>query len=146
MARLNFLDFSTLWVAFGFRLFQAAYFINIQQLASNQDFSFFGANGNIILKFSGKSRKLKCATAGNRTTDLLLSGPGFSYLLKYISIQALKTWGLQVFFPNEQQGVKYLRSNSRSIYIYIYLYIFIYIFIYIYIYIYIYSHKLMRNM
>ena len=33
MARLNFLDFSTLWVAFGFRLFQAAYFINIQQLA-----------------------------------------------------------------------------------------------------------------
>ena len=59
MARLNFLDFSTLWVAFGFRLFQAAYFINIQQLASNQDFSFFGANGNIISKFSGKSRKLR---------------------------------------------------------------------------------------
>ena len=26
MARFNFLDFSTLWVAFGFRLFQAAYF------------------------------------------------------------------------------------------------------------------------
>ena len=76
MARLNFLDFSTLWVAFGFRLFQAAYYINIQQLASNQDFSFFGANGNIILKFSGKSRKLKCATAGNRTTDLLLSTTG----------------------------------------------------------------------
>ena len=51
--------------------------INIQQLASDQDFSFFGANGNIFLKFSGKSRKLKCATAGNRTTDLLLSGQEF---------------------------------------------------------------------
>ena len=49
-------------------------YINIQQLASNRDFSFFRANGNIILKFSGKSRKLKRATAGNRTTDLLLSG------------------------------------------------------------------------
>ena len=49
-------------------------YINIQQLASNQDFSFFGANGNIFLNSHEKSRKLKCAKAGTQTTDLLLSG------------------------------------------------------------------------
>ena len=58
-----------------FAFFKQLIFINIQQLASNQDFSFFGANGNnFFFKFSAKSRQLKCATAGNRTTDLLLSG------------------------------------------------------------------------
>ena len=35
-----------------FAFFKQRIFINIQQLASNQDFSFFGANGNIILKFT----------------------------------------------------------------------------------------------
>ena len=59
MARLNFPDFSTLWVAFGFRLFQAAYFINIQQLASNQDFSFFRCKRKQFLKILRKIEKIK---------------------------------------------------------------------------------------
>ena len=49
-------------------------YINIQQLASNQDVSFFSANGNIFLISQEKSRKLKCATAGTQTADILLSG------------------------------------------------------------------------
>ena len=42
-----------------FDFFKQRSFINVQQLVSNQDFSFFGANGNNFFKILRKIEKIK---------------------------------------------------------------------------------------
>ena len=132
MARLNFLDFSTLWVAFGFRLFQAAYFYKYSTASEQPGFLLFRCKRKHYFKILRKIEKIKMrhsresnhGSPAFRASALTFRLPWhviiFSILAPYGLLSAFAFFKQRIFI-NIQQLASNQDFSFFGIYIYIYI-------------------------